>query len=147
MAQQSCIARRARCRQEQLTPPRCPAAAQWRLGRPLDRTNMFEREIELSSDGELAVRVAQSPEGDTGVVVWDAAIVLAKYLETARGRLVGRSVIGECDSSADIRLARTRQRDGRRGSGSGGTGVSPAPPPPSPAPPWSCSPTCPRSSS
>ena len=41
----------------------------------------------------------QVPEGDTGVVVWDAAIVLAKYLQTVQGQLQGRSVIG---SSLDV---------------------------------------------
>ena len=56
---------------------------------------MFCREIELSDDEDgLVVTVGQVPEGDTGVVVWDAAIVLAKYLQTVQAKLQGRSVIG-----------------------------------------------------
>ena len=31
--------------------------------------------------------------GDTGVVVWDAAIVLSKYLETIRDQLRGKCVL------------------------------------------------------
>ena len=36
----------------------------------------------------------QEAEGDTGVVVWDAAIVLSKYLETRQQGLKGRSALG-----------------------------------------------------
>ena len=61
----------------------------------LGEVKMFCREIELSDDEDgLVVRVGQVPEGDTGVVVWDAAIVLAKYLQTVQATLQGRSVIG-----------------------------------------------------
>ena len=61
----------------------------------LGEVEMFCREIELSDDEDgLVVRVAQVPEGDTGVVVWDAAIVLAKYLQTVQAKLQRRSVIG-----------------------------------------------------
>jgi len=59
----------------------------------LSKVEMFSRELELSDDGDLLVKVDQVPEGDTGVVVWDAAIVLAKYLQTVQGQLQGRSVI------------------------------------------------------
>ena len=61
----------------------------------LEEVELFFREIELSDDEDgLSVRVAQIPEGDTGVVVWDAAIVLAKYLQTVQTQLQSRSVIG-----------------------------------------------------
>merc|ERR1711928_175264 len=59
----------------------------------LSKAEMFSRELELSDDGDLLVKVDQVPEGDTGVVVWDPAIVLAKYLQTVQGQLQGRSVI------------------------------------------------------
>ena len=43
---------------------------------------MFLRELEIEIEDETrTVRLDQRYEGDTGVVVWDAAIVLAKYLE------------------------------------------------------------------
>ena len=70
------------------------------LSREMDlgEVELFCREIELSDDEDgLAVRVAQVPEGDTGVVVWDAAIVLAKFLQTVQAQLKGRSVIGTYD--------------------------------------------------
>jgi len=41
---------------------------------------MFEREIELDW-GDLVVRVGQEETGDVGCVVWDACLVLAKYLD------------------------------------------------------------------
>ena len=28
----------------------------------------------------MLIKIDQQPEGDTGVVIWDAALVLAKYL-------------------------------------------------------------------
>ena len=40
---------------------------------------MFTRELEV---GAAVLEVDQILEGDTGVVVWDAALVLAKYLGT-----------------------------------------------------------------
>jgi len=54
---------------------------------------MFRREIELSDDESVTVIIDQAVEGDTGVVVWDAAIVLAKYLQ-ASGGVSGRRVLG-----------------------------------------------------
>merc|ERR1712032_1646113 len=64
------------------------------VSREMDLGEMFCREIELSDDEDgLVVKVAQVPEGDTGVVVWDAAIVLAKYLQTVQAQLKSRSVI------------------------------------------------------
>lgn len=50
---------------------------------------MFVREIELElEDGEeKVVKLDQKYEGDTGVVVWDAAIVLAKFLETVKNQI------------------------------------------------------------
>lgn len=41
---------------------------------------MFTREIEFPSVGK-SLLLSQENEGDVGCVVWDAAIVLAKYLE------------------------------------------------------------------
>ena len=57
---------------------------------------MFIREIELGEDEEeiKLVQVDQKNEGDTGVVVWDAALVLSKYLETIKDELENKSVIG-----------------------------------------------------
>ena len=53
---------------------------------------MFRRAIELSL-GDCGtvktVELDQKYEGDTGVVVWDAAIVLAKYLELIADQLAG----------------------------------------------------------
>jgi len=56
---------------------------------------MFIREIELGDDEEeiQSVQVDQKNEGDTGVVVWDAAIVLSKYLETIKDDLENKSAI------------------------------------------------------
>eukprot|EP00090_Calanus_glacialis_P006702 TRINITY_DN15233_c0_g1_i1.p1 TRINITY_DN15233_c0_g1~~TRINITY_DN15233_c0_g1_i1.p1 ORF type:complete len:215 (+),score=60.33 TRINITY_DN15233_c0_g1_i1:63-707(+) len=56
---------------------------------------MFIREIELGEDEETVklVKVDQKNEGDTGVVVWDAAIVLSKYLETINDDLANKSAI------------------------------------------------------
>ncbi|XP_048589213.1 protein N-lysine methyltransferase METTL21D isoform X2 [Nematostella vectensis] len=45
----------------------------------VDMTNLFTRELE-GNYGNLVIKQAVS--GDVGCVVWDAAIVLAKYLET-----------------------------------------------------------------
>ena len=57
---------------------------------------MFVREIELGENDEAkVVQVDQKNEGDTGVVVWDAAIVLSKYLETIKDDLKGKSAIGK----------------------------------------------------
>ena len=45
-----------------------------------DQSDYFVREIE-KNDG-FTLKVNQCYMGDVGCVVWDAAIVLAKYLET-----------------------------------------------------------------
>ena len=53
---------------------------------------MFRRDIELTvgSPGTVkTVELDQKYEGDTGVVVWDAAIVLSKYLELIAGEVAG----------------------------------------------------------
>nr|XP_053641725.1 protein N-lysine methyltransferase METTL21D-like isoform X1 [Cherax quadricarinatus] len=44
---------------------------------------LFTRQIEFESIGK-SLFLSQESEGDTGCVVWDAAIVLAKYLEKQR---------------------------------------------------------------
>eukprot|EP00092_Neocalanus_flemingeri_P020410 GFUD01022110.1.p1 GENE.GFUD01022110.1~~GFUD01022110.1.p1 ORF type:complete len:213 (+),score=47.08 GFUD01022110.1:60-698(+) len=56
---------------------------------------MFVREIELGEEEDdiKTVQVDQKNEGDTGVVVWDAAIVLSKYLETIKDDLENKSAI------------------------------------------------------
>ncbi|XP_046374633.2 protein N-lysine methyltransferase METTL21D-like [Haliotis rufescens] len=48
------------------------------MAAPLDK--LFTRELERNDD-EI-VKISQSEIGDVGCVVWDAAIVLSKYLET-----------------------------------------------------------------
>ena len=53
---------------------------------------MFRRAIELTvgNPGTVkSVELDQKSEGDTGVVVWDAAIVLSKYLELISHHLAG----------------------------------------------------------
>jgi len=45
-----------------------------------DSEDYFVREIE-KNDGSI-LRIYQCNKGDVGCVVWDAAIVLSKYLET-----------------------------------------------------------------
>lgn len=47
---------------------------------PKTALKMFTREVELESVGGNLL-LSQEVEGDVGCVVWDAAIVLAKYLE------------------------------------------------------------------
>ena len=55
---------------------------------------MFIRELELEVDNETkTLQVDQQYEGDTGVVVWDAAIVLTKYLETISEKLKGSKIV------------------------------------------------------
>ena len=65
---------------------------------------MFIREIELGADEETVklVKVDQKNEGDTGVVVWDAAIVLSKYLETINDDLANKSAIGNTNRSVVV---------------------------------------------
>ncbi|XP_023319490.1 protein-lysine methyltransferase METTL21D isoform X1 [Eurytemora carolleeae] len=46
----------------------------------LKKTEMFTREFEVGAQNKI-ILIDQKLEGDTGVVVWDAALVLAKYLE------------------------------------------------------------------
>ncbi|XP_063860985.1 protein N-lysine methyltransferase METTL21D-like isoform X1 [Scylla paramamosain] len=57
---------------------------------------MFTREIDFESVGR-SLQLKQEVEGDVGCVVWDAAIVLAKYLEVRekgkRKLLKGSSVV------------------------------------------------------
>lgn len=43
--------------------------------------NLFSREI--FRNDQVSLKINQCEIGDVGCVVWDAAIVLAKYLETA----------------------------------------------------------------
>jgi len=45
---------------------------------------MFEREIRLDTS-DLVVRIDQQETGDVGCVVWDACLVLAKYLDKRKG--------------------------------------------------------------
>ncbi|XP_072175452.1 protein N-lysine methyltransferase METTL21D-like [Diadema setosum] len=47
----------------------------------MDAGNLFDREIECEDETILTIK--QSFIGDVGCVVWDAALVLAKYLETS----------------------------------------------------------------
>ena len=47
---------------------------------------MFPRDIELDTGGAV-VRVFQQETGDEAVVVWDAALVLVKFLDAAAGTL------------------------------------------------------------
>ena len=51
------------------------------MSAPIDLKNVFIREIERN-DGS-ALKINQSAVGDVGCVVWDAALVLSKYLETS----------------------------------------------------------------
>lgn len=60
------------------SPLLVPAAANMAAGG--EQSNYFVREIE-KNDGSI-LKVKQCYMGDVGCVVWDAAIVLAKYLET-----------------------------------------------------------------
>ena len=46
----------------------------------IDLSKLFTREFELN-DGTV-LKFHQSEIGDVGCVVWDAALVLSKYLET-----------------------------------------------------------------
>ena len=59
---------------------------------------MFTRELERR-DGQV-LTISQYEVGDVGCVVWDAALVLSYYLESAdfsdetgKSRLLGRSVM------------------------------------------------------
>lgn len=51
------------------------------MAAPIDLAKLFVREFE-KNDGTV-LRFYQSEIGDVGCVVWDAALVLSKYLETA----------------------------------------------------------------
>ena len=56
-----------------------------------DLTKTFVREIEVFN---ASLKIHQAAIGDVGCVVWDAAIVLAKYLEkTKRGTLGNKKVL------------------------------------------------------
>jgi predicted nicotinamide N-methyase len=52
-----------------------------KMAAPIDLSKLFVREYE-KNDGTV-LRFHQSEIGDVGCVVWDAALVLAKYLEAA----------------------------------------------------------------
>ena len=55
---------------------------------------MFLRELEIELEDETrTVKLDQRYEGDTGVVVWDAAIVLAKYLESNTDMVRDKEVV------------------------------------------------------
>ncbi|KAM4664437.1 protein N-lysine methyltransferase METTL21D [Discoglossus pictus] len=57
-----------------------------------EQDGVFIRELSLANGTELRIR--QLSSGDVGCVVWDAAIVLSKYLESPEGpRLEGRAVL------------------------------------------------------
>lgn len=65
-------------------------------------TDYFTREIEYSC-GELTVH--QATIGDVGHVVWDAAIVLSKFLDTAyfkKDRLLEGKVVVELGAGTGI---------------------------------------------
>ena len=66
-----------------------------KMSAPIDLDNLFVREVERKNESFL--KIYQSGVGDVGCVVWDAALVLLKYLETAdfnNGQhLEGKSVI------------------------------------------------------
>lgn len=61
----------------------------------LDLKNLFTRNLELNNESEVIFY--QSAVGDVGCVVWDAALVLCKYLETGEfdkeKKLVGKTAI------------------------------------------------------
>ena len=76
---------------------------------------MFIRELELEvGEGkEAVVRLDQQYEGDTGAVVWDAALVLAKYLETVRDTISGKSVAELGSGTGAVGLAAAALGAGR----------------------------------
>ena len=65
------------------------------MSAPIDLEKVFVREVEKNDESVL--KIHQSEVGDVGCVVWDAALVLSKYLETADFEygqgLEGKSVI------------------------------------------------------
>lgn len=63
------------------------------------------RELARRGGGGAGLRVAQRAAGGTGSVVWDAALVLARFLEksSARGRLpLGRKAVLELGAGAGL---------------------------------------------
>jgi len=64
---------------------------------------MFCRELEVRDD--LILQIDQQPEGDTGVVIWDAALVLAKYLELLKDGLSGKIVVELGSGTGAVGLA------------------------------------------
>jgi len=64
---------------------------------------MFCRELEVRDD--LILQIDQQPEGDTGVVIWDAALVLAKYLELLKDGLSGKTVVELGSGTGAVGLA------------------------------------------
>ncbi|WAQ94414.1 MT21D-like protein [Mya arenaria] len=51
------------------------------MAAPMKESNIFTRDLERNDDKVLKLK--QYETGDVGCVVWDAAIVLAKYFEAA----------------------------------------------------------------
>ena len=51
------------------------------MSAPIDLEKLFVREIDRNDDS--VIKIFQSEIGDVGCVVWDAALVLSMYLETA----------------------------------------------------------------
>lgn len=58
---------------------------------PIDLDKIFVREFERD-DGSV-LKISQLEVGDVGCVVWDAAIVLASYLECDDWRKDGSSIL------------------------------------------------------
>lgn len=63
---------------------------------------MFSRELEV---GGRVVEIDQEPAGDTGVVVWDAALVLAKYLEMKPALVKDKRVVELGSGTGAVGLA------------------------------------------
>ena len=51
------------------------------MSAPIDMEKVYVREVQRNDESVL--KIYQSEVGDVGCVVWDAALVLSKYLETA----------------------------------------------------------------
>ncbi len=67
-----------------------------KMSAPMGEENIFERMLECENGRDLTIK--QSYIGDVGCVVWDAALVLSKYLETESfhdrfGGLKGKTVV------------------------------------------------------
>ena len=77
------------------------------MAAPIDKSNFFERLLECENNQVLTIN--QSYIGDVGCVVWDAALVLSKYLESNSFR----SRFGDLKGSKVIEL----------GAGTGAVGL------------------------